>query len=439
MNSYKKRKKAIQAQMREHADAWQEILKKSREEDEELTEDDREAIVEHTKAIETLKAELEEVEKNIDTLSQVDDAVRDLGGGVDLGDRGIEAIEEVKTFEYKTIGQVFVESEAYKAIQDSQGRSSTWSSGQVEVPLSTKGTLLEGTFAAPGTGGALANPVPQVVPGVVDTLFNRNVFANLLGSGQTNSNALRYVVEGTATSGASGVAEGDLKPESTLALSTVDEPVKKLATFLPVSEETIEDAAQVESYINARLTLFVQNEEDAQLIRGGGTNDLEGIIGRTGVNIYTGGTAAGDKAEQIFKALNGVRGSAITEPSWVVLHPDDYEDLRLLKDGQNQYFGGGPWMGQYGNGGLVSAGMAGGGVADTLWGKQVYLSTATGSGTALAGNSSDAIVYRRGGLRVDASNSHSDYFQRNLVAIRAEERLALAVYRPQSFVEIRLA
>lgn len=441
MNQYKKRKQAIQKSLREHADAWQDILKKSREEnDGELTEEEREQIVEHTKAIDTLKAELAEVEKNIETLSQVDEAVRDLGGGVDLGDRGIDAIEEVKSYEYKSIGEMFVESDAYKSIQDPADRGSQFSSGQVEVPFSTKGTLLTGAGSpGSGSGGGLL-PVPQVVPGVVQKLFARNIFSDLLGSGQVNSNTIRYTVEGTATNSAAGVAEAGPKPESTLGLSTTDEPVKKLATLLPVSEETLEDAAQVEAYINSRLTTFIQNVEDLQLIRGTGTNDLQGIIGRSGVNIYTGGTAAGNKAEQIFKAINGVRGSAFTDPEWIVVNPSDYQDLRLLKDTAGQFFGGGPWMGPYGNSGQqVSSNGLVTGAPEALWGKQVYVSANIGVGTALAGNSRDAIVWRKGGIRVDASNSHSTYFANNLVAIRAEERLALAVYRPSSFVEIRLA
>ena len=441
MNQYKKRKQAIQKALREHADAWQEILEKSRKEnDGELTEDEREAILEHTKAIDTLRAELEEVEKNIATLEKVDESVRDLGGGVDLGDRGIEAVEEVKQVEFKSIGEMFVESDAFKAIQNPSDRGAEFSSGQVEIPFSTKGTLLTGAGSpGSGSGGGLL-PVPQVVPGVVNKLFQRNVFANLLGSGQADSNTVRYVVEGTATSGAAGVAEAGPKPESTLGLSTTDEPVKKLATILPISEEALEDGNQVEAYVNSRLVTFIQNLEDLQLIRGTGTNDLQGIIGRSGVNIYTGGTAAGNKAVQIFKAINGVRGSAFTEPEWIVVNPTDYQDLRLLTDTAGQFFGGGPWMGPYGNSGQqVSSSNQVMGPAESLWGKQIYVSSNIGAGTALAGNSSDAIVWRKGGLRVDASNSHSTYFANNLVAIRAEERLAIAVYRPGSFVEIRLA
>jgi HK97 family phage major capsid protein len=71
---------------------------------------------------------------------------------------------------------------------------------------------------------------------------------------------------------------------------------------------------------------------------------------------------------------------------------------------------------------------------ETLWGKRVVVTEAMDAGTALVGAFGTAAqVFRRGGLTVEASNSHSDYFRKNLTAVRAEERLALAVYRPQAF------
>ena len=79
------------------------------------------------------------------------------------------------------------------------------------------------------------------------------------------------------------------------------------------------------------------------------------------------------------------------------------------------------------------------GATDALWSKPVLVTGALGAGTALVGTRAAAQVWRRGGLSVEASNSHSNFFQLNLVAIRAEERLGLAVYRPNGFVEVRLA
>jgi HK97 family phage major capsid protein len=237
------------------------------------------------------------------------------------------------------------------------------------------------------------------------------------------------------------VAEGGLKPESALGLTTADEPIKKIATILPVSEEMLEDAPAIQSYINGRLSLFVRIEEERQLLRGtSGGNEVQGLLTSRGIPVYNGGTAAGNRAEQLFKGMNSMRGSALLEPEWTIMNPADWEAIRLLKDNNGQLYGGGPFFGPYGGPqGPASSSSQVAGATDSLWSKPVYVTGVLGAGTALVGTRAAAQVWRRGGLSVDASNSHNDYFQRNLVALRAEERLGLTVYRPTGFVEVRLA
>jgi HK97 family phage major capsid protein len=156
--------------------------------------------------------------------------------------------------------------------------------------------------------------------------------------------------------------------------------------------------------------------------------------------VYAGGTAAGTYADQLFKAMNGVRGSAFVEPEWIVMHPTDYEKLRLLKDTANQYYGGGPFQGPYGAGSNLAASGQITGAIDSVWNKAVYVTSAIGgAGTALVGSRAAGQVWSKGGLTVDATNSHSTYFTSNLTAIRAERRLGLTLYRPSALVEVRLA
>jgi HK97 family phage major capsid protein len=139
------------------------------------------------------------------------------------------------------------------------------------------------------------------------------------------------------------------KPESTLGLTTTDEPIKKIATLLPVSEEMLEDAPAIQSTSTAASRLFVRLEEERQLVRGtSGGNEVQGLLTSRNVPVYAGGTAVGNKAVQLFKAMNGMRGSAFLEADWIALHPGDWEDIRLLTDTAGQFFGGGPFQGPYG-------------------------------------------------------------------------------------------
>jgi HK97 family phage major capsid protein len=308
------------------------------------------------------------------------------------------------------IGDAFIQSKGWQQIADPGTRPQTWSTGAVEVPsFQTKaGTLFE------GAGGQVAD-----------------VFA----SGQTNTSQLRYIVEGTATNAAAGVAEGGTKPASDIAMATVDEPVKKIATVLTVSDELLEDATTVQTYLNSRLALFVTLEEERQLLRGAGTNELVGMFGRSGINQYT-KAAADDNTTALAKVIANTRGSSFLQPDAVIMHPTNWLNSRLLRDGTGgtvgQYFGGGPFGGAYGNGG--AAGLFG----EQIWNTRVVLSTIVGPGTALVGSFGQAAqLHRRGGPTVEATNSHASYFQNNLVMLRAEERLALCVYRPVAFTEVR--
>jgi HK97 family phage major capsid protein len=447
MNRYEKQKAAVEKAIAGEIAAYKAIYTKADDEDRDPTDDERLEIETHLKAIETLKKERSEAEGNIETLKRVDDLGRELGPAVpaldvQMGRSPHEQWADAMNKANKSLGETFVESKGYKdAIDEYRQRGGSFREGFSipSVALEAKGTLLEGPG---GGGGALGVTVPQVIPGVVSTLFRRMVFADLLLDGQATTSSIRYVVEGTATSGAAGVAEGAAKPESTLGLTTADEPVKKIATLLPVSEEMLQDAPQIQSYINGRLSLFVRLEEERQLIRGtSGGNEVQGLLTSRNVPVYAGGTAVGNKAVQLFKAMNGMRGSAFLEADWIALHPGDWEDIRLLTDTAGQFVGGGPFQGPYGNGRVVDQSTQVQGATDTLWNTPVYVTPATGAakGTAVVGTRESAQVFRRGGLSVDASNSHSTYFALNLVAIRAEERLGLAVYRPTGFVEVRLA
>jgi HK97 family phage major capsid protein len=331
-------------------------------------------------------------------------------------------------------GDMFVNSPAWKAIADPQNRPQQWTTGPIDVGVHYKaGTLLEGS----GGQGAGFVPVPDVRQGVVSKLLEPIGVADVFGQAQTTSSSVRYMLEGTATSGAAGVAEAGVKPASDIAVSTVDEPVKKCATVLTISDELAEDSVQVQTYLNQRLSLFVSLETERQLLRGAGTNELVGIFGRSGINTYT-KLAADDNATALAKVLANTAGSAFVVPDTIILHPSNWLSTRLLRDGTGgtagQFFSGGPFTGAYGNGGAADAGLFGA----SLWNTRVVLSNYVGAGTALVGNfGQSAQIFRRGGVTVEAANQHASYFQSNLIMLRCEARLALACYRPVAFTEVR--
>jgi HK97 family phage major capsid protein len=372
--------------------------------------------------------EVDNVKSAIAVEGQVDSFGRAIGAP---GSSGPQVGGQSST--YGAPGDVFVASEGYKSVCDPGSRPQRWTSGAVPVS-STAIQTKAGTLYESGQGAGFV-ATPQVIPGVVSKLFEPLGVADLFPSSPAETSSLRYIVEGTATSGAAGVAEGGAKPTSDFAYSTVDEPVRKIATTLgPISDELFSDAPSVSTYLNSRLGMFVRIEEERQLLRGSGTNELLGIFGR-GINTYARGTVD-NQAIALFKGMMGTRGSAHLDVDAIVCHPTDWQTIRLLTDSNGQLYGGGPFHGSYG-GPQGPAPAAGVFSTNTLWNVPVVLSTVVGAGTALLGAFSTAAhIKRRGGLTVESSNSHDDWFVRDLIALRAEQREALCCFRPSSFTQV---
>jgi HK97 family phage major capsid protein len=373
-----------------------------------MTDDERKSVEGLLKDVQGLKGRIQEIEDN----ENIQRAIDELRGPSQ------QPVEEVKGF--KTIGEAFVKSDAYQALKKT-GTNGRWATGPIEIPLETLGSKATVTTSA--------SPVVEIDtrPGILGFPQRRLTIADLIATGTTDSNTVRYVEETTNTNAAAAVTEGDLKPESTIVFTNRDESVRKIATFLPVSDEMLEDVAQLQSYLNERLRLFVQLQEEAQLLTGSGTApNLRGILNRTGILTQAKGTDTTQDA--IHKAMTSIRTTSFLEPDGIVMHPNDWQDVRLGKDANGQYYGGGPFTGPYGQNGIAR---------DNIWGMPVVVTPAITEGTALVGAFRlGAQMFRKGGLTVEASNSHSDFFQRNLTAIRAEERLALAVYRPTAFATV---
>ncbi len=139
---------------------------------------------------------------------------------------------------------------------------------------------------------------------------------------------------------------------------------------------------------------------------------------------------------RLFKAMNGVRGSAFLDVDAIVIHPTNWQAMRLAKDTCGQFYGGGPVLRPL-RGSARAVERRPQFSADHLWGVRVVVTSAITVGTALVGSFGQAAsLYRKGGLTVEATNSHSTYFASNITSLRAESRAALAVFRPSAFCAV---
>ena len=319
----------------------------------------------------------------------------------------------------KSFGEQFVESDAYKALIGGVMKGSSWQSQTVEL----KTILTEGTTGTPGGGNPFI-AIPTVIPGVVDIKLAPLTVADLMPNSTTGTPLIRYLMETILTNAATTVAEGGLKPESAIAFAKVDEVLHKIATLLPITDEMLEDWQQAMSYVNTRLSLFIAIAEELQLLSGDGTGEnLTGLLNRAGLApaIAKGGVGftAENNMDAIYRQITHIRTTAFVEPSGIVIDPLGWQEIELSKSTQGVYLAGGPFLDT---------------ITPRLWGLKVVVTPRMPASEALVGAfDTCAAVFRKGGLRVDASNSHNDNFAKNLTTLRAEERVGLACYRPQAF------
>jgi HK97 family phage major capsid protein len=222
----------------------------------------------------------------------------------------------------------------------------------------------------------------------------------------TGQAAVKYMEETTFTNAAVETDEAGTYQESALALTERTSPVEKIATWLPVTDEQLEDVSQVSGYIDNRLSFMLRQRLDAQILVGDGTApNLSGILDRVGLQTQAKG--ADPTPDAVYKAMMLVRVTGRAIPNVVYAHPTDWQDVRLLRTTDGIYIWGSP----------ADPG------PDRIWGLPVVLTDAITLNTMLVGDTTFAeLAYRRG---IDIQQ-----------AIRADVRVALQVYRPSAFAQV---
>ena len=271
---------------------------------------------------------------------------------------------------------------------------------------------------------------------IVRQVVQRPTIADWLGAGAISTAAITYFVEKAWEVGTHGnfatVAENARKPGMTAPdYEEVTETLKKIAGWIKVSMEMAEDYGFIVSEINNRLLFQLTLFEEEQLLNGDGAGtNVKGLLRRDGLLTET-VTSKAENFDAIFLALQKIYQVSGLRADGIVMNPADYAELRLVKDGNGQYLAGGPFTGQYGVGGVL--------VDPPLWGVQVIQTTAIPKGTVLMGAGKQAAtVYRKGGIRVEASNVDGEDFTHNRFTILAEERLTLAVRKADAFLKLTL-
>jgi HK97 family phage major capsid protein len=303
-----------------------------------------------------------------------------------------------------SVGDAFVKSVAY------QGRIKRGMGPTAELGVDVKGFLETKAVMTTGAGWA-----PQAIrTGLVIPSAQRPIqVIDMLPQQTTDQANVVFMEETTATNASVETGEGIIYPQDTLIFTERTSLVKKIASYLPVTDEQLDDVPQIASYVDGRLRFFVAQRLDGECVAGDATGqNLRGIINVAGIQTQVKGSDPGPDA--IYKALVKVYLVGRAQPSGVIMHPTDWQNLRLLKSAEGMYIFGPPNSEE----------------APRIWGLPVAWSDALTQGTAVVADfvNFTALWFRR---NIETSVGYvNDDFAKGQKSIRADLRAAFVVYRP---------
>lgn len=304
-----------------------------------------------------------------------------------------------------SLGKQFIDSAQYKAFAEGSARA---------AKLEIKNT----------STGSDTTVAPDRKPGVVGGAFRTFKVEAALNQSPTSSNAIEYTRENAFTNNAAETAEAGAKPESDVTFTLVNTPVRTIAHWLRISRQLAADNAALAAYINQRMLYGVNLRVENQLVAGNGTgSNIAGLFssGNYTAHGYTAATmtswlAGATRLDLIRRVLADCQISDYP-PNAILINPADWAIIEVLKDSQGRYIVGDPANG----------------AEPKLWGVPVIPTAAMTADNFLMGAFDMAATqYNREGTTVALSEEDASNFTTNLVTIRAERRLALAVERPAS-------
>lgn len=348
--------------------------------------------------IKALNDEMTDLGTKVDELKAVSAAAGNLGN---LSDGDSQGDTEPGTKAMHDPYKAIVKSAAFKNIGQ-----------KAEISDVTLKTLFETSagWAPESTRSGIVVPDAQRPVQVTDLLPMLN----------TRQAAYKYMEETTFTNNAAERSEGGAYAESAFALTERSVTIESVGTFVPVTDEQLEDVNEAEEYLRSRLAFAVRQRVDGQILVGdGSTPNIEGVNQVSGTQ--TQAKSTDPTPDAVYKAMTKVKVTGRAMPNAVIAHPNDWQDVRLLRTTDGIYIWGSP----------SEPGPA------RIWGVQVVESDAQTENTMVVGDFANysALVVRRG-LEIRVSDSHSDYFVKGKQAIRAGVRLATVWYRPAAFCKV---
>lgn len=376
----------------------------------------KEKLAEAQKRLVEIKAAVENGEKGAEELEAAIEGVKTAQANLDAAEQAEKML--------KSLGAKKDEK------ADQEGKKTEYTSlGDFAAKNLDLSGLVSGKAKSAGTGyGFKARTDAHTAPSVITTdnkvvdLVDELTLRGLFGAESISGNALTYFQLQATEGNAAVTAEGATKPQIHVPSTPVTVPLSKIAGWFWETDELLNDAPFLKSAIDNRGMYELRRAVETYL--------ATTLLGTSGIQTQA---IAGQalNADDIFKGITKVQSATGYAADAIVINPADYETLRLAKDSNLQYYGGGYFYAPYGNGAV--AGQPG------LWGRNTVVTTAVAQGTVLVGafKAGASVIGKAGeGASIEVFRGDHDDAINNRVTVVVEERLALAVRIPSAFVKI---
>tara|TARA_Y100000114_G_scaffold156746_1_gene185065 strand:+ start:628 stop:1827 length:1200 start_codon:yes stop_codon:yes gene_type:complete len=279
------------------------------------------------------------------------------------------------------------------------------------------------TVGADFTGDVIP---PQRIPGYkFDPTTPQNI-RSLIPVGTTNSDVVRYVVESGYSNGAAAAAEGSTLGQTDFDMTATDANVRKIGTFLRISEEMISDTPQITSYLSARVPAKLMEVEDDQILGGNGVApNLNGLY-NSGTNFDTSANGKfyqavnnANEFDVLVAAMNQLQLNNYKADS-ILLNPTDFHKILLLKDSNNAYIKDQVYQG----------------LQPSFMGVPVSVNNEVNPDSFIVANFSQACqLWVRDNVSVEFFQEDGTNVRDGFVTVRVMERMALATYLPKGIID----
>lgn len=392
--------------------AAQDIIAKAKSEERDLTADEVAQVEDRETEIKGLTDKIEAAEKS--------DALVARLSAFSVNEPE-PAAEAVKDGEQPTVagnlGERFVKSAGMQALRKQYSDSALRDTkNPIHVEAKGLGGLGDLGIGQKATiASTTGQPTPQRLPGYRSTLLDEpSAFLSLITTGSTDSSWLEYAQVVAETDNAAIVPEGELKPLSDVTTAKAEAKAHVYADGFDVTNQTLADDGALAAYMESRIVQHVRNVVEKVVINGDATANVKGILNTTGVQAQAFDT---DVLTTLARSLAKVEAVQV-DPQAIVMNPADVWALKLLKNGNGDFYAGGPFSN----------------AAFAPWGVPLVSSNRVTAGTALVGNFRSFQLLEREALSVVAFNQHKDYAQRNMSYVRAELRALQLFYSPRDVV-----